>query len=381
MAGDLDELTGRADGRAPGRTAREPRRGRLTPPAVSREPAAWDARRRHPRGIPSNSAYFPLANLLLEWLREGGPPSSAPPTRTRSSRRGSSRPGSSARGSTRGRPRPFLGNLIGPAFYTAVEGAIEGRVSSRRRITSPTGRSPSRSARRRNSACAPPNARLHVAATLAENVLRAAIIVVMYAIFEAMSNPRNASIAGFFADPSHGYVAASLLALGLVIGVAQVIFRPLPRPAARDRLAAQALFRSRHGTARPRARRRRRGEPRAHAPRSHRRLPGHPGIHRLERAPGAGGRGAHAQRLLRGDRGGGRAPLADPHQVHGRRGPARLLGRPRTGRRGGARASRRAGSPPRPLRPLGRLRHPRRPGHRGHAGASRSRPSTCSATR
>ena len=44
----------------------------------------------------------------------------------------------------------------------------------------------------------------------------------MYAIFEAMSNPRNATVGGFFADPSHGYVAASLLALGLVIGVAQV---------------------------------------------------------------------------------------------------------------------------------------------------------------
>ena len=64
--------------------------------------------------------------------------------------------------------------------------------------------------------------RVRVAATLAENVVRAAIIVVMYAIFEATSNPRNATIAGFFADPSHGYVAASLLALGLVIGVAQV---------------------------------------------------------------------------------------------------------------------------------------------------------------
>lgn len=170
----------------------------------------------------SNSAYFPLANILFEWLHEGWSAFVRSPDPYALLATGFVQAWFLGSWKHAGRPRPLLGNLIGPAFYTAVEGMVEGMrffeaphhlaywafalaVGSAQEIRLRSG-----------------DARVRVAATIAENVLRAAIIVVMYAIFEALSNPKNATLAGFFADASHGYVTAALLALGVVIGVAQV---------------------------------------------------------------------------------------------------------------------------------------------------------------
>ncbi|NJD89337.1 MAG: adenylate/guanylate cyclase domain-containing protein [Betaproteobacteria bacterium] len=170
----------------------------------------------------SNSAYFPLANILFEWLREGWSAFLRSPDPYTLLATGLVQAWFLGSWKHAGRPRPFLGNLIGPAFYTAVEGLIEGpgffraphhlaywafslAIGAAQEVRLRAG-----------------DDRVRVAATIAENVLRAAIIVVMYAIFEALSNPADASLAGFFADASHGYVTASLLALGAVIGVAQV---------------------------------------------------------------------------------------------------------------------------------------------------------------
>jgi len=170
----------------------------------------------------ANSAYFPLANILFEWLREGWSAFIRSPDPYTLLATGFVQAWFLGSWKHAGRPRPFLGNLIGPAFYTLVEGAIEGpRFFEAPHHLAYWAFSVAIGAAQELRLRAA-GARWRFAATLAENVLRAAIIVVMYAIFEAVSNPRNATIAGFFADPSHGYVAASLLALGLVIGVAQV---------------------------------------------------------------------------------------------------------------------------------------------------------------
>jgi len=169
-----------------------------------------------------NSAYFPLANLLFEWLREGWHAFVRSPDPYALLATGLVQAWFLGSWRHAGRPRPFLGNLIGPAFYTVVEGAIEGA----RFFEAPhhlaywvfaLAIGAAQEARLRAA-----GRRARIAATLAENALRAAIIVVMYAIFEALSNPRNATPAGFFADASHVYVTAALLALGLVIGAAQV---------------------------------------------------------------------------------------------------------------------------------------------------------------
>jgi adenylate cyclase len=170
----------------------------------------------------SNSAYFPLANILFEWLREGWSSFVRSPDPYTLLATGLVQAWFLGSWRHAGTPRPFLGNLVGPAFYTVVEGLIEGpaffgaphhiaywafsmAIGAAQEVRLRAG-----------------DARIRVSATLVENVVRAAIIVVMYAIFEALANPADATLAGFFADPSHGYVAASLLALGLVIGVAQV---------------------------------------------------------------------------------------------------------------------------------------------------------------
>lgn len=169
----------------------------------------------------SNSAYFPLANLLFEWLREGWAAFVRSPDPYALLASGIVQ--ATVLGSWRhaGRPRPFLGNLVGPALYTAVEGAFEGG----RFFTAPhhwacwlfaLGIGAAQEARHRAR-----GPRLRTLATLAENVLRTGIIVAMYAIFEAALDPANASPGGYFADPSHLYVTAALLLLGVVIGMAQ----------------------------------------------------------------------------------------------------------------------------------------------------------------
>ena len=304
----------------------------------------------------ANSAYFPLANVLFEWLREGWAAFLRTPDPYTLLCTGFIQAWFLGSWRHAGRPRPFIGNLIGPAFYTVVEGSIEGpafftaphhvaywvfsvaiglaqeaasrfreparprgghaggerhpRRHHRRDVRDLRGvRQPANADRRRRSSPIPATATSRCVAPRAR--------------------PRDRR------GPGHR--------------------RRLPRPASLDRGAAQALLRARDGAARSRARRRGRGEPRAHAPRPHRGLPRHPRIHRLERAPGARGGGAHARRRFYDavDRGRRSLPWADPHQVHRRRGAARLRGarpgrsppRSRCARRS-PRASPRSGSRP-----------------------------------
>jgi adenylate cyclase len=170
----------------------------------------------------TNSAYFPIANILLELLHEGLYGFLRSPDPYTLLVTGFVQAWFLGSWRHAGHPRPFLGNLIGPAFYTIVEGMQEGG----RFFTSPHHTAywifsiaiGALQHVRANTA----STRLRIAATLAENVVRAAIILVMYAIFESFSSPADATIKGFTADPSHVYIALSLLTLGLVIGVAQV---------------------------------------------------------------------------------------------------------------------------------------------------------------
>ena len=168
----------------------------------------------------ANSAYFPLANIFFEVLREGWGRFAASPDPYTLLAAGCVQAWFLGSWKHAGRARPLLGNLIGPALYTAIEAAIEGW----RFFSSPNHLAfwafalaigVAQEVRLRAS-----GARVRLAATLAENVLRAAIIVVMYALFEMASKDAYRSFAGFFADGSHVYITVALLALGLVIGFA-----------------------------------------------------------------------------------------------------------------------------------------------------------------
>ena len=139
----------------------------------------------------SNSAYFPIANILFELLHEGWRKFLRSPDPYTLFVTGLVQAWFLGSWRHAGRPRPLLGNLIGPAFYTVVEGIQEGGRffdgAPPRRLLGVRGRD--RVARRR-SALRSGSARASASrAMLAENVVRAAIIVVMYAIFEAFDKP------------------------------------------------------------------------------------------------------------------------------------------------------------------------------------------------
>jgi class 3 adenylate cyclase len=60
---------------------------------------------------------------------------------------------------------------------------------------------------------------------LAENVLRSAIPLVMYALFEARTKASALSLEAFFADHAHVFLAVVLLLLGVLLGFADVNLR------------------------------------------------------------------------------------------------------------------------------------------------------------
>lgn len=124
---------------------------------------------------------------------------------------------------TRGQPLPFLANLAGPLLYSLVEAWLEGigffqqwhhqaywgfalgfalLHSAQARRTGATG-----------------------ALVLAENVLRSAIPLVMYALFEARSKNAALSFDVFFADRAHDFLAIVLLLLGVLLGFADINLR------------------------------------------------------------------------------------------------------------------------------------------------------------
>ena len=60
---------------------------------------------------------------------------------------------------------------------------------------------------------------------VAESVLRSAIPLVTYALFEAISKEQPFRLAEFFADSAHEYLAIVLLLLGLLLGFSEVALR------------------------------------------------------------------------------------------------------------------------------------------------------------
>lgn len=176
-------------------------------------------RNRYEQELFRNSGQFPIANLLLELLLEGPAIFLAPDVYTLI--------GATlfqawmlTRWENTPAPRRFLGNLIGPAVYTAIEACFEGWQF----FATPNHIAywifaavigALQAARSR----AGPSAAAGMLVVL-ENVVRAAILFVMYAIFELLVDGTRFSAAVFFADRAHLFIGLATLILGISVGLA-----------------------------------------------------------------------------------------------------------------------------------------------------------------
>jgi adenylate cyclase len=168
-----------------------------------------------------NTGQFPIANLLLELLTEGPEIFLAPDIYVLVAA-ALTQTWVIARSAHSRRPRPFIGNLVGPAVYTAVEALIEG---------TPFFGAPNHIAYwcfalaigalqwgRQHA----PRAKAGRVLVVAESVVRASILFAMYTIFEAVSEKAPFSLAAFFADPAHVFIGLATLILGLSAGLESI---------------------------------------------------------------------------------------------------------------------------------------------------------------
>ena len=123
----------------------------------------------------------------------------------------------------RRRTWPFLANLAGPLLYSLVEAGLEGvnffqQWHHQAYWGFSLGFAVLQSAQARRSGVAP-------ILVLAENVLRSAIPLVMYALFEARMKGSALSLDDFFADRAHDFLAVVLLLVGMLLGFADINLR------------------------------------------------------------------------------------------------------------------------------------------------------------
>lgn len=186
-----------------------------------------DSRLRGTRGghileeLLTNSIHFPLANIILEMLLEGPLHYVAQPDLYAIVAAGCVQAWLAGSWRFAGRPRPLLGNLIAPALYTVAEAAVEGlhffdsphhiafwvfalAIGLLQWAQLHTGGVTQR------------------ALLVGEHLVRTCILLAMYAFFEGLTDPKNATLAGFMADSSHQFVAIVIPLLGLVVGFAHV---------------------------------------------------------------------------------------------------------------------------------------------------------------
>jgi adenylate cyclase len=123
----------------------------------------------------------------------------------------------------RGQPKPFLANLSGPLLYSLIEAGLEGfgffqqwHHQAYWAFAICFALLQWAQAKRPEGA---------VTLVLAENVLRSAIPLVMYALFEARTKHTTLSLEVFFADRAHDFLAVVLLLLGMLLGFAEINLR------------------------------------------------------------------------------------------------------------------------------------------------------------
>ncbi|GAB4111976.1 MAG: adenylate/guanylate cyclase domain-containing protein [Roseiflexaceae bacterium] len=139
----------------------------------------------------------------------------------------------------------LLGNLIGPAIYSAFDGLIEGVAFLQQpQHWAYWGFAALIGLLQTIRPQIPPW--LRSAVLVLESVIRASILFVTYAIAEALQEPNYTSVATFFADPTHDFIAIAVGLLGLTIGIANLTaaghLRQLRRTSAELRVYAEWLL-------------------------------------------------------------------------------------------------------------------------------------------
>ncbi len=169
-----------------------------------------------------NSAHFPIANVILELLLEGPLHYLRAPDLYTILFASLVQAYWLSRWGATPRPRRLLGNLIGPALYTGIEALVEGPGFFSRPqhwaywgFALVIGLLQTLRPRLRGG--------LGALALIVEDVARTSILLVMYVIFERLSNPQQAvSLAAFFSDGSHRFVALVIPLVGLSVGLADL---------------------------------------------------------------------------------------------------------------------------------------------------------------
>lgn len=170
----------------------------------------------------SNSAHFAFTNIIFEGLSEGFYAYLREPDLYSMLFAVTLQAYLVGRAEYLGRPMHFLGNLIGPSVYSAIELALEGLAFFQGlnhiafwmfAVSVGLIRS------RRSHA-----GRLEGEALLViENVARATIFAIMYWFFEAKMQPEYAPLQVFLEDGSHVFVILTVPLLGALLGVTSVV--------------------------------------------------------------------------------------------------------------------------------------------------------------
>ena len=171
----------------------------------------------------SNSAQFPIVNVLLELLIEKPLEYLRAPDLYVMVTASLVQAYWLTRWQTTSHPRRLWGNLIGPTVYTLIEGLLEGPrfFASLNHIaywafSLAIGILQALRLRLSKGFSAP--------LIVIENVVRTSILFVMYAIYETAANPlQTISVNEFFNDPTHQFIGLAVLFLGLNLGLANLL--------------------------------------------------------------------------------------------------------------------------------------------------------------
>lgn len=179
-------------------------------------------RRRHVLDeLLGNSIHFPVVNIFLEMLLEGPLDYLEEPDLYTILVTSLVQAWVLGTWQFRGTPRPLLGNLIGPFFYTLVEWIIEGdKFFQAPHHWAYWGFALVLGALQQGRLGA--TGRRADLILLTEHWVRTNILMAAYWIFESLSKGRTILPGEFFGDGSHIFMVASLAMLGLVIGMAHI---------------------------------------------------------------------------------------------------------------------------------------------------------------